>query len=140
MGENLKSDVINTAESFTRNFSNKGNFDYSVESLIKVDDLLDEVSEFELDENNLYSASSMVGSYIFEVARRNYGGEYYWIQESKQPILVTGKPDFDVSICAFQKVKDRLINGKEDNIKFYFKGYIEAVERGRKTEDCATII
>lgn len=140
MGENLKIDVINTAESFTRNFSDKGNFDYSVESLIKVDDLLDELSEFELDENNLYSASSMVGSYIFEVARRNYGGEYYWIQESEQPILITGKPDFDVSICAFQKVKDRLINGEEDNIMFYFKGYIEAVERARKTGDCATIL
>jgi hypothetical protein len=82
----------------------------------------------------------MVGSYIFEVARKNYGGEYYWIQESEQPILVTRKPDFDVSICAFQKVKDRLINGKEDKIMFYFKGYIDAVERGRKTGDCATII
>jgi hypothetical protein len=44
MGENLKSDVINTAENFTRNFSNKGNFDYSAESLIKIDDLLDELS------------------------------------------------------------------------------------------------
>ncbi|NMM62446.1 hypothetical protein HBE96_07030 [Clostridium sp. P21] len=140
MGENLKSDVINTAESFTRNFSNKGNFDYSVESLIKVEDLLDELSKFELGENNLYSVSSMVGSYILEVARRNYGGEYYWIQENEQPILVTGKPDFDVSIYAFQKVKDRLINGEEDNIMFYFKGYIEAVERGRKTGDCITIV
>jgi hypothetical protein len=140
MGENLKRDVINTAENFTRNFSNKGNFDYSAESLIKIDDLLDELSEFELDENTVHSVSSMVGSYIFEVARKNYGGEYYWIQESEQPILVTRKPDFDVSICAFQKVKDRLINGKEDKIMFYFKGYIDAVERGRKTGDCATII
>jgi hypothetical protein len=140
MGENLKRDVINTAENFTRNFSNKGNFDYSAESLIKIDDLLDELSEFELDENTVHSVSSMVGSYIFEVARKNYGGEYYWIQESEQQILVTRKPDFDVSICAFQKVKDRLINGKEDKIMFYFKGYIDAVERGRKTGDCATII
>lgn len=140
MVESLKSDVINTAESFTRNFSNKGNFDYSLESLMKVDDLLDELSKFELDENNLYSVSSMVGSYIFEVARRNYGGEYYWIQESEQPILVTGKTDFDVSIYAFQKVKYRLINGEEDNIIFYFKGYIEAVEKGRKNGDCTTIV
>lgn len=58
-------------------FSDKGNFDFSVESLRKVDDVLEELCDFELDEDNLDSVASMAGCYIFEVARRNYGGKYY---------------------------------------------------------------
>jgi len=45
-----------------------------------------------------------------------------------QPILVTGQPEFEVSIIAFEKVKGRLENGKEDNIPFYFAGYTERVQ------------
>ncbi|WP_097028441.1 hypothetical protein [Clostridium peptidivorans] len=140
MERSLKNDVITTAESFTNNFSHRGNFDYSVESLQELDDILEELSDYELDEDTLYSASSMAGSYIFEVARRNYGGEYYWGKEREQPVLVTGQPNFSVSIYAFEKVKGRIVNGEEDNIPFYFKGYIEAVEKGRKAGYNATIV
>ena len=42
MGQ-LMDDIIGTANSFTENFSDKGNFDYSVNSLTEVDDLLDEL-------------------------------------------------------------------------------------------------
>lgn len=140
MERSLKSDVVTTAENFTKNFSDRGNFNFSVESLQELDDILDELNDYELDENALYSAASMAGSYIFEVAKRNYGGEYYWVEEKKQPVLVTGQPNFSVSIYAFEKAKDRIVNGKEDSIPFYFKGYIEAVEKGRKTGYHATIL
>lgn len=140
MEMSLENDVITTAESFTNNFSHRGNFNFSVESLQKLDDILDELNDYELDKSTLYSATSMAGSYIFEVARRNYGGKYYWDEERKQPVLVTGEPNFSVSICAFEKVKDRIINGKEDSIPFYFNGYMEAVEKGRKTGYHAIIL
>ncbi|MEW9094827.1 MAG: hypothetical protein AB2417_07045 [Clostridiaceae bacterium] len=140
MEKNLKNDVISTAESFYDNFAHKGNFNLSVESLKEVDDLLDDLSDYELDEDDLYSVCSMVGSYIFEVARKNYGGEYYWVQEKEQPVLITGEPNFSVSLYAFEKVRGRIVNGKEDNIPFYFKGYIEAVEKGKETGYSATIV
>ncbi|MMZ65234.1 hypothetical protein D1872_276270 [compost metagenome] len=105
-----------------------------------VDDILEELSDFELDDKNLDSVSSMAGCYIFEVARRNYGGKYYWVQESKQPVLVTGEPDFSISILAFDKVKERILNGQEDNIPYYFEGYIHAVQKGKETGYCATIV
>ncbi|MBU5484590.1 hypothetical protein KQI86_09630 [Clostridium sp. MSJ-11] len=140
MEKNLKNDVISTAESFYDNFAHKGNFDFSVKSLEEIDALLDDLSDYELDEDDLYSICSMVGSYIFEVARKNYGGEYYWVQEKEQPVLVTGEPNFSVSIYAFEKVRGRILNGKEDNIPFYFKGYIEAVENGKATGYSATIV
>ncbi|WP_163853637.1 hypothetical protein [Paenibacillus elgii] len=140
MQSNLEQDIILTAESFTKNFSDKGNFDFSVDSLRNVDDILEELGGFELDDNILDSVSSMAGSYIFEVARRNYGGKYYWIQERKQPVLVTGEPEFSISIMAFEKVRSRIQNGKEDEIPYYFDGYIQAIEKGKETGYCAIIV
>lgn len=140
MQSRLEQDVIFTAESFTNNFADKGKLDFSIESLCCVDGILDELCDFELDEDNLDSVSSMAGCYIFEVARRNYGGKYYWITESKQPVLVTGEPHFSISILAFDKVKGRILNGQEDNIPYYFEGYIQAVQKGKETGYCATIV
>lgn len=140
MQSSLEQDIILTAENFTKNFSDKGNFNFSVDSLRNVDDILEELRDFELDDDILDSASSMAGCYIFEVARRNYGGKYYWVQERDQPVLVTGEPEFSVSIFAFEKVRSRLQNGKEDEIPYYFDGYIQAIEKGKETGYCATIV
>ncbi|KZE73490.1 hypothetical protein [Paenibacillus elgii] len=140
MQSSLEQDIILTAESFTKNFSDKGNFDFSVDSLRNVDDILEELGGFELDDNILDSVSSMAGCYIFEVARRNYGGKYYWLQEREQPVLVTGEPEFSISIMAFEKVRSRIQNGKEDEIPYYFDGYIQAIEKGKETGYCATIV
>ena len=140
MKSRLEQDIISTAESFTNNFSDKGNFDFSVQSLRKLDDILEELCEYELDNDALNSISSMAGSYIFEVARRNYGGQYFWVQERDQPVLVTGEPEFSISIFAFDKIRGRIQNGKEDEIPYYFDGYIEAVEKGKTTGYSATIV
>lgn len=140
MQSRLEQDIITTAESFANNFSDKGNFDYSVQSLRNLDDILEELSEYQIDDDTLNSVSSMAGSYIFEVARRNYGGKYIWVQERDQPVLVTGEPEYSISIAAFDKVRGRIRNGKEDNIPYYFDGYIEAVEKGKNTGYRATIV
>ncbi|GMX63699.1 hypothetical protein Elgi_02970 [Paenibacillus elgii] len=140
MQSSLEQDIILTAENFTKNFSDKGNFNFSVDSLRNVDDILEELRDFELDDDILDSVSSMAGCYIFEVARRNYGGKYYWVQERDQPVLVTGEPEFSISIFAFEKVRSRIQNGKEDEIPYYFDGYIQAIEKGKETGYCATIV
>ena len=136
----LMNDIIHTADHFVENFSQdpvypfikKDSFDYSIESLAVVDELLGELSDFELDEDALYNTVSMIGCYVFETARRNYGGEYLWVRDEEQPVLVAGLPDFQVSIRAWQKVRGRLVNGKEDHIPFYVAGYNEHIEHGKK--------
>ena len=138
--DKLMEDIICTADSFTKNFGEdpifpfikKGSFDYSVESLKVVDQLLEELSSYEPDEDGICNLASMVGCYIFETARKNYGGEYYWIEKEQQPVLIAGLPDLQISIRAWEKVKGRLINGKEDDIPFYIAGYKEHVEHGKK--------
>lgn len=137
----LQDDIVSTADSFTKNFSDRGNFDYSFESLKAVDALLEEMSDFIFDdEDALYNASTMIGSYVFEVARRNYGGEYFWISDEEQPILEAGQPDYAVSIKAWEKVRGRLENGEEDNIPFYIAGFKEHVEKGKAQKGYTALI
>ncbi len=136
----LMKDIIHTADSFVENFSQnsvysfieKGAMNYSIESLEVVDRLLEEISDYELEEDAIYNIVSMAGCYVFETARKNYGGEYLWVKNEQQPVLVAGLPDFQVSIRAWEKVKGRLTNGREDNIPFYIAGYKEHIERAKK--------
>lgn len=130
MGQ-LMNDMIGTANSFAENFGDKGKFDYSINSLVQVDDLLDEMSDYMLDEDTIYNIYTMVGSYVFETARRNYGGRYYWLQDEQQPILVAGEPDFSVTIKVWEKVRSRLEKGVEDNIPFYIEGFKVHIEKGK---------
>jgi len=100
--------------------------DYSVQSLSTVDTILDEASQHDLNDQAIKQAiktlMTKAGSYIFEVAVRKYGGKVFWYDKFDQPILVIGQPQFEVSFLAYQKVQDRLKNGKEDAIPFYFEG------------------
>lgn len=136
----LIDDIIGTANSFAQNFSDKGKFDYSINSLTDVDDLLDEISDYVMDEDAIYNIYTMVGSYVFETARRNYGGKYYWIQEEQQPILVVGEPDFSVTIKTWEKVQGRIENGEEDNIPFYIDGFKEHIEKGKSQKGYQALI
>ena len=129
----LMDDIIETAEKFIDDIQKyfDSPLDYSVESLEEVDKMLGAFGKTELSGDELYNTSSAVGCYIFEVARRNYGGRYFRIEEEQQPVLVAGRPDFSVEIKVWEKVKGRLINGEEDNIPFYIAGYREHIEIGR---------
>ncbi|MDE7222345.1 MAG: hypothetical protein K2O34_01020 [Acetatifactor sp.] len=130
MGQ-LMDDIVATAKSFTENFGDRGKFDYSFESLAEIDSLLDEASDYAVDEDTIYNICTMTGSYVFETARINYGGEYYWIPNEQQPVLVAGEPDFSVSIKAWEKVRGYLENGAEDSLSFYIAGYREHIEKGK---------
>ena len=57
MGQ-LMNDIVSTADAFTSNFSDKGPFDYSIEVLCQLTILLEELSDYEWDEDNLYSLES----------------------------------------------------------------------------------
>ncbi len=128
--------VVSTAEGCVEHYKGKYGdaLDFSVGSLVTIDTILDDSagSLSRMEEAQQTWIISSVGSYIFEVARRNYGGKFYWHDQKNQPIFVTGQPDFEISIMAFEKVKGRLNNGKEDNIPYYFKGYTERVEKAKK--------
>ena len=82
----LYDDMISTADSFAVNFSDRGTFDYSFDSLTLAEELLDEMADYIFeDDEAVYNASTMIGAYVFETVRRNLGGEYVWLQKEEQP-------------------------------------------------------
>lgn len=127
-------DMTTNAERITGAYNEMlgGALDFSINSLKALDELLEQfhLNQNDIDDEMKSDVIAQAGSYIFEVARRNYGGKYFWYNQMDQPILVTGQPDFEISIIAFDKVRMRIENGKEDQIPFYFKGYEERVTKG----------
>lgn len=132
------SKATSNAERIVRSFNPKydGAFDYSIRSLNVLDSLIEDFADFAdlSDEEIIADFCVQAGSYILEVARRSYGGVYFWEEHSQQPLLKTGLPEFEISIMAFGKVKNRIVNGDEDNIPFFFKGYSERVRNAKKGE------
>lgn len=104
--------------------------DFSIQSLHEVDRIIEESSAFykKADSETKRKMIIKIGAYIFEVAKMNFGGQYYWYDRLDQPILVTGQPEFEMSLLAYEKVRERFQNGQEDNIPFFFEGYVKGVK------------
>lgn len=112
-----------------------GRLDYSPESLVAVDEYLDRMHQrrVTLSQEQWYGAAA----YIFEVARRQYGGRYLRGHDEENPfVLVIGEPEFQIGFCAMGKVQGRVRNGMEDNIPFFYQG----LERPVSQRSDATII
>ena len=131
MGQ-LKQDIQAMAQRYAEQFGQRWPLDYSMESLFYVESHLEELHQYDLGQQELRQAVMAVGSYVFEVASRNVGGQYYWDEKEGQPVLIAGLPDFCVSMEAWKKVQGRLENGAEDNIPFNVAGYQEQVEKGKR--------
>ena len=95
-------DMINASNSFIEKIGNGKNLDFTVESLKSVDKLLEEASDYypDMDGNQKQNLISAAGSYIFETLRKNFSGKFFWYDHLNQSILVTGQPEFEVSILA----------------------------------------
>ena len=98
-----------------------------VASLVAVDEMLVEASAYvaDLDEAVVTGLVQQLGCYVLEVARRAYGGTYYWHDEGEQPILVVGEPDAHVALMTWSKVVGRLTGDVGDDIVFFFNGFAE---------------
>lgn len=107
--------------------------DYSIGSLDVLELLLQDASGFysEMTPAQQQKITEGSGAYLFEVARKNVGGTYYWYQKLDQPVLITGQPDFETGILAYHQVRNRLKNGPEESIPAYFNGYLENVKQSR---------
>ena len=99
--------------------------DYSESSLSMVEELLAESSGYidRIPEEQVEALVHLLGSYILEVGRREFGGKYYWHEGRDQPVLVVGEPDYRIAILAFDKVRGRLSGDEAENIPFFYQGF-----------------
>lgn len=124
-------EIAGKADELVEAISDRYNgLNYSIESLKVIDKMLEDMADYvnEMPKELVEKMIERSGAYIFEVAKRSFGGRYYWYDDLNQPILVTGQPKFEASLLAYEKVRGRLKNGYEDNIPFFFEGYVEVVQ------------
>jgi hypothetical protein len=115
-----------------------GRLDYSENSLSVVDEMLAEAAQYskEMDSVSINSLVELMGTYVLEVGRRKYGGQYQWSEENSQPVLVVGEPKFKVSIMTFYQIRSRISGDTGSNIVFFFQGFsakVKSAEVGSNT-------
>ncbi|WP_089400920.1 hypothetical protein [Noviherbaspirillum humi] len=120
-------DVVDTAARAVETFSDRteGNLDFSESSLSIIEELLEEASAYvtEMPESRVTDLIQLFGCYVLEVARKNYGGDYAWLDDNRGPVLVVGEPATHIAISTWAKVRGRLNGDRADDIPFFYKGF-----------------
>ena len=114
-----------------------GKLDYSCQSLAFIEELLADAADFvpDMSEQQVDSLVQLIGSYIFEVAKREFGGKFYWYEQQGQPVLVVGEPDFRIALLVGSKVRGRLSGDEADNIPFFYDGFASRVRSAQPGAD-----
>lgn len=126
----LANNMAANANMLVKQFNDDALLDFSINSLQHVDQIIADSSEFyrKADNETKRKMIIKIGSYIFEVAKCNWGGQYYWYERLNQPILVTGKPQFEMSLLTYEKVRKNFENGTADNISLFLEKFKQGVE------------
>lgn len=110
-----------------------GRLDYTEASLAVVEQMIEEAAAFfeEMTPEQREIVTQDFGCYILEVARRQFGGRYAWLEQRKQPVLVVGEPAFRIALITWDKVLGRLSDDPADNIPFFYTGFAERVRQAK---------
>lgn len=135
MPASIKEGMEWQAADFVAAFSPSGSpidgskLDYSEASLALVDQVLDDFHRrSEPLPDDLHFLTS---AYVFEVARRAFGGRYLRGDKDNPFVLAIGRGEAEIGVCVMAKVRGRVVNGPEDSIPFYYAGIAPVVASGR---------
>jgi hypothetical protein len=130
----LEERMASQAADFVAAFSAAGSpidgskLDYSSASMVWVDQLLDDF--FQRKAPLPDDLHFMTSAYVFESARRAFGGRYLRGDHENPFVLVIGAAKAEVGVCAMAKVRGRATLGPEDSLHFFCQGIAPAVQRG----------
>lgn len=118
-------DMSANANLLVKQFKDDAKLDFTIESLREVDLIIKDSIGFykKADPETKRKMIIKIGAYVFEVARKKFGGQYYWYNRLDQPILVTGQPEFEMSFLAYEKVRGCFENEKPNEISPVFEDY-----------------
>jgi hypothetical protein len=103
--------------------------DYSEASLDAVEEALGQAAAWdrELTPEQFQNLARAFGCYVLEVARRQFGGRYSWVEGREAPVLVVGEPAFRVALLTWDQVRGRLSGDVACKIPFLYAGFAERV-------------
>ena len=119
--------IYDNAQRYIEDFDMEGQLNYSENSLLNVDWFVEDPLNSEYNNEII----ELVGSYVLEVARQIYGGNYIWNEDKTKPILVTGQPEFEISFSIYDRVRTRLETEHSENILYYFNLFAEKVKNAK---------
>lgn len=125
--------VNGAADAFLMVVDEPPTLDYSIASITALDSVLEEVHGGRLSLDPMETVGA--AAYIYEVARRHYGGLYEVCDDDDPVVLVTGEPEYAVCLCAISKVERRVRNGASERLPEFFLHYLRAV-----SERCSATI
>ena len=106
---------------------NADELDYSYNSIAFVDNIL---QDFYIQQAHLpVDLHFLSSAYVFECARKQYGGRYLRGDDDNPFVLVIGEPDCEIGFCAMEKIHKRVTNGPDDNLQFFYKGIEELLQK-----------
>ncbi len=110
--------------------------DYSEASLSAVETMLLDASQYSLQmgAKQIDGFVRIIGSYVLEVARNQFGGIYYWHRDLDQPILVVGEPEYKVALMTFDRVRGKLF-GEDENIPDLYRSFAQSVRSASSGTD-----
>lgn len=125
---NLQEDIKKAYEWIAMALSSSGynNVDFSLESLKEIDRFFDDHTENGQEKaGGLLSENRgmrlfAIGSYVGEVLRRHYGGE--WVTDDNDPkgeINIAVHIENGTILCPVQRVIKRFVKGREEGIYLY---------------------
>lgn len=127
----LTEDFKEMAEGFASEHNNDmvSSFDFSLFSLQIVDDYMNALGQENPDEETLHQISVVVGSYVFEVVKRNFGGEYQWVDAENVPALIYQSEGSTIQFFAWNKVRERIVKGVNYSLFDHVEGFSHQVAR-----------
>lgn len=129
--DDLFQQVVDKAERAVAQLSDQSNaaLDYSESSLSAVETMLTEAAGLtgQMPDGQIDGLVRILGSYVLEVGRREFGGKYYWFEEREQPVLVIGEPDYKIAVLAFDKVRGRLFRDQAETLPYFYQRFAESV-------------
>ena len=125
--------IYDNAQKYIEDFDVEGQLNYSENSLLNVDWFVEDQYQFGDPLNSEYNNEiiELVGSYVLEVARQIYGGNYFWNEDKTEPILITGQPEYEISFEIYDRVRTRLETEHSENILYYFNLFAEKVKNAK---------
>ena len=103
--------------------------DYSLASVSALDEALEAAHLGTLALTPMQTVGA--AAYLYEVARRAYGGLYEVCDDEDPVVLVCGEPEAEVCFCAIAKVERRIRYGASEAIPPYFELFRAAMEEGQ---------
>src|SRR5690606_16936815 len=113
------------AEDFLTAVPDPMTLDYTPRSVDVLDQVLDEVHQGRLALTPMQTVGA--AAYLYEVARRHYGGWYEVCDDDDPVVLVNGDRESEVCLCAIAKVERRISHGEAEALPAFFQRYVRAV-------------